>query len=488
MDDQDIIKFPFSGQELEDNHRELFSNFLLFHIKKMSEKGCTAFVDNFLLQNEILSKSKGFAPDPIPDQTNQDASTENMFDAIIVPSLKGASSFIQQILALQPLIVDPGKSFLDGVIGNFLCNDESFGEKPALPPGVDPSQDWKQLLLSNLSLIDKKFKYVLVQHSYISGFSAPKSVAEHLSKIVKKDGFLQIVRPPFSALRSNFNHELMTHFLGNHSFKQLISNSIFDDEKVYTLDDIAGLENLKDPKKKLKLPFSGMTVRSLTKRFMKKKYYLSGQLHYSVGKNYSEFLGKWNTVDFSDRRGSKEIIDEILTFLGLKFEPVVPNLLLEIPFMDQLRRCMATNWFHLKVNDKMIRIGVDLALRASITTIFPQLEIAWFVNGKQSYDSASNKTPPLCLYIDREMFKLFDGDDRKILLDQNFLQKIGKIIVDRFFLEFGLWRRVADRFLITKDSASFKSEMIDFYKDDITNFLNTHPRFESIWSEEKKLL
>ena len=112
------------------------TNFLLFHIKKMSEKGCTAFVDNFLLQNEILSKSKGFAPDPIPDQTNQDASTENMFDAIIVPSLKGASSFIQQILALQPLIVDPGKSFLDGVIGNFLCNDESFGEKPALPPGV----------------------------------------------------------------------------------------------------------------------------------------------------------------------------------------------------------------------------------------------------------------------------------------------------------------------------------------------------------------
>jgi hypothetical protein len=136
----------------------------------------------------------------------------------------------------------------------------------------------------------------------------------------------------------------------------------------------------------------------------------------------------------------------------------------------------------------MIRIGVDLALRASITTIFPQLEIAWFVNGKQSYDSASNKTPPLCLYIDREMFKLFDGDDRKILLDQNFLQKIGKIIVDRFFLEFGLWRRVADRFLITKDNASFKSEMIDFYKDDITNFLNTHPRFESIWSEEKKFL
>ena len=96
--------------------------------------------------------------------------------------------------------------------------------------------------------------------------------------------------------------------------------------------------------------------------------------------------------------------------------------------------------------------------------------------------------PPLCLYIDREMFKLFDGDDRKILLDQNFLQKIGKIIVDRFFLEFGLWRRVADRFLITKDNASFKSEMIDFYKDDITNFLNTHPRFESIWSEEKKFL
>ena len=488
MSDQDIITFPFSGQELEDDHKELFSNFLLFHIKKMSEKGCTAFVDDFLLQNKVLSKNKDFVPDLASDRTSQGASTDNMFDAIIVPSLKGASSFIQQILALQPLIVDPGKSFLDSVIGNFLCNDESFGEKPALPPGVDPSQDWKQLLLSNLSFIDKKFKYVLVQHSYISGFSAPKSVAEHLSKIVKRDRFLQIVRPPFSALRSNFNHELTTHFLGNHSFKQLISNSIFDDEKVYTFDDIEGLENLKDPKEKLKLPFPGMAVQFLIKRFMKKKYYLSGQLHYSVGKNYSEFLGKWNTIDFSESRGSKEIIDEILAFLGLKFEPVVPNSLLEIPFMDQLRRCMATNWFHLKVNDKLIRIGVDLALRASITTIFSQLEIAWFVNRKQSYNSASNKAPPLCLYIDREMFKLFDADDRKILLDQDFLQRIGKIIIDRFFLEFSLWRGVVDRFLITKDNTSFKSEMIDFYKNDIINFLNIHPRFESIWSEEKKFL
>ena len=113
------------------------------------------------------------------------------FDFLFVPgpSLGGQTS-LRWYLNLHPQVYVPGQQETDRAIQNFsedqLCGDMqmNFGSRSEVKTG-------------------------LLQHAYVEGRDPDTSgVAERLASIVSNESFIQIVRNPFDAARSYFDHRV----------------------------------------------------------------------------------------------------------------------------------------------------------------------------------------------------------------------------------------------------------------------------------------
>lgn len=121
-----------------------------------------------------------------------------LFDFLIVPVYRSGGTAIQNFLSAHPGVVVIPKWNLDR-------NLEDHREEEML-------ESFQDLMLSNPDA-----RVGLVQHRYIGEQEDLDNIAERLSKIVRKDGLVMVVRNHFDAVRSGMNHRRITQYC-NYSF------------------------------------------------------------------------------------------------------------------------------------------------------------------------------------------------------------------------------------------------------------------------------
>ena len=116
-----------------------------------------------------------------------------LFDFLIVPVYRSGGTAIQTFISCHPGIVVVPKWDLDHCL-------EDHREEELL-------ESFQDLMLSNPDA-----RVGLVQHRYIGEHEALDSIAERLSKIVRKDGLILVVRNQFDAVVSGMNHIRITQY------------------------------------------------------------------------------------------------------------------------------------------------------------------------------------------------------------------------------------------------------------------------------------
>ena len=121
-----------------------------------------------------------------------------LFDFLIVPVRRSGGTAIQTFISLHPGIVAIPKGNLDRCL-------KDHREEELL-------ESFQDLMLSNPDA-----RVGLVQHRYIGEHEDLDSIAERLSRIVRKDGLVMVVRNHFDALLSEMNHGGIAEYC-NYSF------------------------------------------------------------------------------------------------------------------------------------------------------------------------------------------------------------------------------------------------------------------------------
>ncbi|MCZ6766013.1 MAG: hypothetical protein O7D32_03690 [bacterium] len=116
-----------------------------------------------------------------------------LFDFLIVPVYRSGGTAIQVFLSAHPGIVVIPKADLDHCL-------EDHREEQLL-------EYFQDLMLANPDA-----RVGLVQHKYIGEHDDLDGIAERLSKIVRKDGLVFLVRNQFDALLSGMNHRRIAQY------------------------------------------------------------------------------------------------------------------------------------------------------------------------------------------------------------------------------------------------------------------------------------
>ena len=110
-----------------------------------------------------------------------------LFDFLIVPVYRSGGTAIQTFISSHPGIVAIQKWHLDHCL-------EEHREGELL-------ESFQDLMLANPDA-----RVGLVQHRYIGEHEDLDSIAKRLSKIVRRDGLVMVVRNQFDAVLSGVNH------------------------------------------------------------------------------------------------------------------------------------------------------------------------------------------------------------------------------------------------------------------------------------------
>lgn len=116
-----------------------------------------------------------------------------LFDFLIVPVYRSGGTAIQTFISAHPGIVAIPKWHLDQCL-------EDHREEELL-------ESFQDLMLSNPDA-----RVGLVQHRYIGEHENLDSIAERLSKIVRKDGLVMVVRNQLDAVLSGMNHRRIAQY------------------------------------------------------------------------------------------------------------------------------------------------------------------------------------------------------------------------------------------------------------------------------------
>lgn len=116
-----------------------------------------------------------------------------LFDFLIVPVYRSGGTAIQNFISSHPGIVVVPKWDLDHCL-------EDHSEEELL-------ESFQDLMLSNPDA-----RVGLVQHRYIGEHGVLDGIAERLSKIVRKDGLVMVVRNHFDAVLSGMNHRRIVQY------------------------------------------------------------------------------------------------------------------------------------------------------------------------------------------------------------------------------------------------------------------------------------
>lgn len=116
-----------------------------------------------------------------------------LFDFLIVPVHRSGGTAIQTFISSHPAIVAVPKWRLDHYL-------EDHREEELL-------ESFQDLMLAN-----PEARVGLVQHRYIGEHENLDSIAERLSRIVRKDGLVMVVRDHIDAILSGINHGRITRY------------------------------------------------------------------------------------------------------------------------------------------------------------------------------------------------------------------------------------------------------------------------------------
>lgn len=116
-----------------------------------------------------------------------------LFDFLVVPVYRSGGTAMQRFLSVHPKVNAVPKWTLD----RYLANDRE-----------------QELLEEAQGVMRDDFRLGLVQHSYIMEHHPLDSIAERLSKIVRKGGLIMVFRDHFDAMISGINHENIARYCG----------------------------------------------------------------------------------------------------------------------------------------------------------------------------------------------------------------------------------------------------------------------------------
>ena len=376
------------------------------------------------------------------------------FDFLFVPgpSLGGQTS-LRWYLNLHPQVYVPGQQETDRAIQNFsedqLCGDMqmNFGSRSEVKTG-------------------------LLQHAYVEGRDPSSAgVAERLASIVSNESFIQVVRNPFEAARSYFDHRVYAAItsrfdqleLGWPNYYPLIELPPISRPPRFGSSDLAKIDWLELDQ------YLEMAAKQC--RFFKS------------GKSYNSQFANWLTLDLEDLYPKRigPTISNIFKWIG-----VDPNYL--HPTMKKTLGSLSNRLTSLTLTMDICGMNVETRIAHEGLDMFRESALSRYIpigrcDPQTSWGARGISLSPLILLVNTTQWKQVSPEDRKRLL--------GEQIPDQFLKKFGSYwcalteilEKIFSQYQMTEQPKEHKLRAWSILVDDVSKFKSMHPEYEHKWGD-----